>query len=226
LGDQTYDTGSYGDVLQLGMSLDHKAADGTSTNGTAATYRGPAIVSSKSFYLSEGDEVSFDWRSLYLNDQYDVFGYLARVDATDVDQHITILDAQGDDSSNPNDFTTGWNSVTKAIPAGMAGEYRFVFVGGSWDTHAGKQVGSLFWLDNIKVELASGLAPIVFAGVGFDGAGFTNDEASLKAAQQVFDREAKHETGFATTTALIPMPQSWVGKMMAPMTRNRASFNL
>jgi hypothetical protein len=192
------DTADHDDVLQLAFSVDHRTNDGTGS-GAANTYRGPAIVSSESFYLTEGDTVSFDWRSLYINDQYDVYGYLAKVGATSATEHITILDAEGDDAVSYNSFTSDWTTNQVTLGADQEGEYKFVFVGGSWDTHAGNQVGSLLWLDNIKIELGSGLAPIVFAGVGFDGANFTQDETSIKAAQQVFDREAIDGTGFSST---------------------------
>ena len=201
------DSGTHGDVLELGMALDHRTNDGSSSgSGSTSTYRGPAVVSTESFYLSAGDKVSFDWRSLYLNDQYDVYGYLAKVDATAASDHITILDAEGDGSSSYANFTTPWTTNSVTLQNGEEGEYKFVFVAGSWDTHQGTQVGSLLWLDNIKIELASGLAPIVFAGVEFDGDNFTQDLASLKAAQQVFDRETAEGTGFVTSSASDATP--------------------
>ncbi|NRP58418.1 C-type lectin domain-containing protein [Marinobacterium sp. xm-d-510] len=205
----------HNEVLELGMNVDHPSY------GTK-TIRGPAIVSQESIILSEGDTVSFDWRSLYINDQYDVIGYLAPVDANgnailDANQTVELLNesgisngssAAGSSSSHYDNYTTAWKTETHPITASEAGEYKFVFISGSWETHTvsstsgGGQVGSLFWLDNIKVELAANnLAPFVFDGVSFDGT-----TVSSERAQQVFDRQIADGTGFSTTTASDSAP--------------------
>jgi hypothetical protein len=196
-GDEHLSIAVVNDALQLQLNLDH--VDGTSSNGfpqgNSGVYRGPAIYSQETYLLNPGDKISIDWRALtggaYGNDAPAVIGYLAKVGATSADEHILLI-------NHTDSGSTDWATQEVTVPSGAAGEYHFVFVGGSAEAGGGtgSRIASTFEIDNIKLETANGLAPVEFKGIDFVG-----NTVSERAAQQVFDREAKHETGFATTTA-------------------------
>ncbi|MEI1375818.1 DUF4347 domain-containing protein [Nostoc sp. UHCC 0926] len=107
--------------------------------------RGPYIYSNSTAYLSVGDKVSFEWQAQGGNDAYDVYGYIVDVNTGYIE---TILNETG---SSGNASTT-W--ATKTITLSKAGEYKFVFVAGTYDFSGGTGAGAQVYIDDVTVTQA------------------------------------------------------------------------
>lgn len=118
----------------------------SSTNGYAIV-RGPYIYSDSAVSLQVGDTVQFDWKAQGGGDAYDVFGYI--VDVNNPSNYQIILNQTGANAS----ATTDW--ATKSITVSSAGDYKFVFVSGSWDATGGKALGAQLYIDDVKVTQAN-----------------------------------------------------------------------
>ena len=99
---------------------------------------GPYIISNDSTSLASGDTVSFDWRAQGGQDSYDVYAYLLNVDTGST---INLLDETGSSSS--------WSTASITMPANSDGNYKFVFVSGTFDATGGQALGARLFLDNI-----------------------------------------------------------------------------
>ncbi len=97
---------------------------------------GPYIVSNNATALKAGDSVSFDWKAQGGEDSFDVYAYLLNVDngAT-----VKLLDATG--------TSVDWATQTVTVP--HDGNYKFVFVSGSYDQTGGRALGARLFVDNI-----------------------------------------------------------------------------
>lgn len=115
--------------------------------------RGPAIYSNSTVQLQEDDQVSFYWETVSGGDAYDAYGYLLNVNpgSTEVNT-IKILDETGSESNSSANSTA---EVT--IGSGEEGEYRFVFVAGSYDATGGLYVGGSLIIDNVVVTQSNPL---------------------------------------------------------------------
>lgn len=107
------------------------------TSTAFGVVHGPAAYSDV-FHASRGMVLIYDWTADLINDDYHVVGYLLNSDTG----AITIA-AQGWDASG-----TGIAKV--AVPSD--GNYRFVFVSGSYDATGGTVLGASMSIDNIHVE--------------------------------------------------------------------------
>jgi flagellin-like hook-associated protein FlgL len=107
---------------------------------------GPYLVSNDSVKLQPGDSVGFDWRATGGADAYDVVGYLVNENTGHVEQ---LLNETGETAS----ANTPWATVSKNIEVG--GDYRFVFVAGTWDATGGTAAGANLYVDNITVQAAA-----------------------------------------------------------------------
>ena len=103
-----------------------------------AVIRGPAIYSSDTVALESGDLVSFDWKAENGEDLFDVFGYFYNESNG---QFFEVLNETGD--------IRDWTTVTFSTPT--TGDYRFVFVSGSYDGTGGEVLGASLYLDNVMV---------------------------------------------------------------------------
>ena len=103
--------------------------------------RGPYIYSDSTVTLAAGDQASFDWKAQGGGDDYDVYGYIIDVNTGHIE---TILDATG--------RSTAWAKET--ITVSQAGEYRFVFVAGTYDLTGGKYAGAQLFIDNVEATTA------------------------------------------------------------------------
>lgn len=101
---------------------------------------GPTVYSD-SFAATAGQVMNFDWRALGGGDAYDVFGYIQKDDGT----QTVILDKTGDSSAGFSD----WATASVAIPTD--GNYKFVFVSGTYDFSGGRLAGASLYIDNIAV---------------------------------------------------------------------------
>lgn len=103
---------------------------------------GPVLVSDNSVYMDSNSSVSFKWRAVGGADAYDVYAYLLNVDngAT-----VQLLDATGTGTTD-----TGWQTVTTNI--GTPGNYKFVFVSGTFDYTFGTAAGASLYIDDVSVN--------------------------------------------------------------------------
>jgi hypothetical protein len=98
---------------------------------------GPAAYSDV-FHAAGGMVLKFDWAANYVSDDYHVVGYLLNSDTGAV---TIALQGWG---------ATGSGVASVAVPAD--GNYRFVFVSGSYDATGGQALGASMYIDNIRVE--------------------------------------------------------------------------
>jgi uncharacterized repeat protein (TIGR02059 family) len=110
---------------------------------------GPYAVSDV-ISVETGDSLSLAFKAVGSGDDYEVFGVLRRVDGNGdfIDNslasgsNIVLFAERGAD-------TGGFTTITKtSLPAG---EYRFEFVGGTYDGSGGLAVGSNLYVDNIRL---------------------------------------------------------------------------
>ncbi len=121
-------------------SLQLKSAGMTTSNGYDVVH-GPSVYSDV-FAGENGQTISFDWRALGGGDAYDVFGYIVN---TGTNATTEILNATGTSAAG----TTAWATANVTIPA--TGNYRFVFISGTYDFTGGKAAGASLYIDNIQV---------------------------------------------------------------------------
>ena len=104
---------------------------------------GPYLASQKSVKLQVGDKIEFDWRATGGSDAYDVMGYMVDEDTGQVEEILNQTGATGSAS-------TSWSTVSAG--ATKAGNYKFVFVAGTWDASGGRAAGAKLYIDNVKVR--------------------------------------------------------------------------
>jgi len=135
--------GSYSTTIVSDANDGSKAVQMDSSGITAAAgydvVRGPAIYSDSTVSVRSGDSISFDWKAQGGGDDYDVFGYF--INETTGDTHI-VLDETG--------TTSDWTTVSFDVPE--SGDYRFVFVSGSFDASGGQAMGARLFVDNLVVD--------------------------------------------------------------------------
>ena len=107
---------------------------------------GPALVSDDPVNLKAGDTVSFDWKAHNGVDDYDVFAYLLDVNTGNT---VELLNDTGG--------ITNWATKSVSVPA--TGDYKFVFVGGTFDATGGTAAGAQLYIDNVNVTPASPYIP-------------------------------------------------------------------
>jgi flagellar hook-associated protein FlgK len=109
-------------------------------SGKGGVVHGPALVSNSSVILKAGDTVSFDWQAQGGADAYDVYAYLVDINTG---AKVQLLNQTG---ASATDFTS-WARQSTVVP--NAGNYKFVFVSGSWDATGGNAAGAKLFVDNI-----------------------------------------------------------------------------
>ena len=127
-----------GEVQSCFLSL------GTNVYGVVnegALMYGPAIYSTFSVTFNAGDQCSFDWKAVPVEDAYNVYAYMVE---KDTGNYITLLREAG---QNKTDGTT-WTTTTVNVPT--SGNYYFVFVSGSWDSTLGTVISGSMLIDNIR----------------------------------------------------------------------------
>lgn len=116
-----------------------------STMTTAAggdVVHGPVLVSESSVYMDSNSSISFKWRAVGGADAYDVYAYLINVDNGST---VQLLDATGTGTAD-----TGWQTVTTNITT--PGNYKFVFVSGTFDYSFGRAAGASLYIDDVTVN--------------------------------------------------------------------------
>lgn len=102
---------------------------------------GPYAISN-SFESAKDDVLYFDWKAEAGGDAYDAFGYLLNVDNGTAT--IVLNETGADDSGN-----SPWTTASVTVP--QSGNYRFVFVAGTYDFTGGQAAGGSLFIDNFKV---------------------------------------------------------------------------
>ena len=106
---------------------------------------GPAVYSNETVRIQGGSTVEFWWRAYGSVDAYDVFGYLLNVENG---TSILLINQTGIDTA----ASTPWTLNSTVIPSNIAGDYRFVFVAGSYDFTGGKAYGASLLITGVKVR--------------------------------------------------------------------------
>lgn len=110
---------------------------GESVNGNDIIH-GPYIISKEPVYIAENAKIEFDWKAQNGGDWYDVYGYLLDVDTGETKE---LLNQSGE----VIDWTHQSNTVDKS------GNYKFVFVSGTYDKSGLKWTGASLYIDNISI---------------------------------------------------------------------------
>ncbi len=119
--------------------------------------RGPAAVSATSFHLNAGNSISFWWSASPASDAYDVFGYLLNVDNGNTQ---ILINATG----NSGSATQAWTKVTAT--ANATGNYKFVFISGSFDYSFGRALGASLLIDNVQIDTGTFVDSSVVQALG------------------------------------------------------------
>jgi len=102
-------------------------------------YHGPAIVSDV-FSATAGQFLKMDYAALGIDDDYHVTGYIYNVDEVNPELHLAI----GDTGTSAN------SRMSVEVPEN--GNYRFVFIVGTYDKTGGRLAGADMTIDNIVAE--------------------------------------------------------------------------
>jgi flagellin len=115
---------------------------GSMTITSFGVVHGPYLISENYIEIKGGSTVSFDWKAVSGGDDYDVYGYLLKDDGST----IQLLDSQG---------RTGGATYSQLVADADEGNYKFVFVAGTFDASGGTAAGASFKIDNVNVEKPS-----------------------------------------------------------------------
>jgi len=154
--------GAHWDIQNGELTLSH---DGNIYGHGFSITRGPYVISDYSMPLKVGDVVSFEWFGEAGGDAFDTYGYLLNVDDGST---VELLNATGvKPSSGPgkstlqllneghpwtDDFqigSDGW--VLSSETVSQAGNYRFVYIAGSFDATGGKLHGNGLSIRDVDV---------------------------------------------------------------------------
>ncbi|WP_127583704.1 S-layer homology domain-containing protein [Paenibacillus koleovorans] len=137
---------------------------------------GPEAIS-EPFEAKAGDSLAFNWKAANGGDDYEIYGFLIKINTPAPDTTTEILYSRGKNQ--------GWTTAKGEIPAD--GTYAFRFVSGSFDASGGLALGASLYIDDIRIGKA---APVV------------TDEMVTQLAQQLH-YEATSFTGLAPTTRTV-----------------------
>lgn len=117
------------------------------SNGVSPSFgiiHGPYLVSNDPVNLENGDTTTFYWKAEGGSDAYDIYAYLLNVTTGAT---IELINETGSSTG----ATTSWAQVTKTIDASEIGDYKFVFVSGSYDYTGGTVLGASLYVTNIII---------------------------------------------------------------------------
>ena len=147
-GDDTAVTGYNGNSIDYSYSVGTNTLTLSINDVSTSAYgqvHGPYAVSESSLLLEVGDTVSFNWQGVGTGDAADVYAYLL-----DVDDGTTI---ELENYTHNSFGSTPVISVSHSLA--RAGDYKFVFIAGSYDDNGGGRVGSSISLSNLSVIQAN-----------------------------------------------------------------------
>ena len=112
------------------------------TGDAYGVINGPYLISKDPIEIAAGDTVSFKWKSENGGDYYDSYAYLLNVANG---QQLELIDSTGDE--------TPWITANYVVPT--SGNYKFVFIAGTFDYSGGTVAGGSLYLDDIAVKAAA-----------------------------------------------------------------------
>ena len=117
-------------------------------------HHGPYVVSQAAVDLEVGDSVSFEWFGMSGGDAYDIYGYLLE---EDTGQTITLVNDSGKERQSSKDVVPSSNDgwVSASANVNTAGNYKFVFISGTYDWSGGTVVGNGLKIRNVDVQQAN-----------------------------------------------------------------------
>ena len=138
--------GTLGDDTATGFSIENgyivlDSGTMTSVSGFDIVH-GPYLVSSEAKEINAGEKVNFDWKASGTNDAFDIFAYIVDVDTGATE--ILLNQTQSPKGS------TDWTTVSHTVQT--SGNYKYVFINGTYDDTGGKLLGAEMYLDNIYIE--------------------------------------------------------------------------
>ena len=145
---------SHGDI-----AVGNQDAPGSSQKDGYGSIHGPYARSSV-VKVAAGDSISLEFYAQGTGDHYEVFGLLREVKDNDdskfasnelnSESNILLFAERGFDTTHTEDSKTK-NFKTITASNLKAGDYRFEFIGGTYDYSGGYAVGSNLYVDNIRL---------------------------------------------------------------------------
>ena len=147
-----------GDDIVANTSYSYRIVNGeiglTVGNLSLASFvqiHGPYIISKGSVELEQGDQVSFDYFAQAGGDDYDAFGYLLDVNTGNI---VELLNKTGS-STQSLSTSPALRNETVTTTVNQAGNYKFVFVAGTFDATGGRYLGGSLWISNVGITQAN-----------------------------------------------------------------------
>ena len=141
LGDDTAPSIAQYDY-DLSQGSMHLFSQNMTTTNRGDIVHGPYVISDKPVYIKAGSKVSFDWDAKGGADAFDVYAYLLNVNTG---ESLELLNQTGAGTAD-----SGWQTVTKTINA--SGDFKFVFVSGTFDETFGQAAGASLFINNVTVS--------------------------------------------------------------------------
>ena len=117
------------------------SSTGNSNNGYDVI-RGPYLESEKSIAISKDATITVKWDAVGGADAYDVFGYL--IDTTTGESQVIMNETGNSD--------LGTTTQESTITINKDGQYKFVFVSGTYDLTGGKALGATLNINEIVIN--------------------------------------------------------------------------
>ena len=116
--------------------------------------RGPYVVSQSPVSLETNDTVSFKWFGLAGGDAFDVYGYLLNVnDGTSIELLNQTSSQSYASTQGMGLGDDGW--ITSSATVDSDGDYKFVFIAGSYDRTGGLYLGNGLAIKDVEVTQAN-----------------------------------------------------------------------
>ena len=103
---------------------------------------GPYVISQTAKVITAGDQVAFDWKSAGTDDAASIYAYLLNVDTGDTIELINFTQSAAG-------VTTDW--ANQSTDVGVTGNYKFVFISGTYDATGGRALGAEMYIDNVEI---------------------------------------------------------------------------
>jgi hypothetical protein len=188
-------------------------------NGSGGVIHGPVVVSDNSVYILNGATVQFDWEASGGSDAFDVLGYMLNVDTGAT--YIT-LNATGANAAATQPVTV----VNFAVPT--TGNYKFVFVSGTWDATRGQAAGARLSIDNVVIlnNPTNGIVAGNVTGSDFDGdtlsysvtTGPTQGSVSINASTGAFIYTATNPNANSPDSFAVTVTDGHGGSVVVPVS--------
>lgn len=150
-GTMTYNFELVTSGLPAGLTYPPTRACRLYSNGQVAVgygiVNGPYLVSTTAVTLNNGDNATFYWKAQGGSDAYNIFSYLLNIDTG---QSILLINQTAPNAG----ATTPWAQVSKTINTGagdVPGNYKFVFISGSYDATGGQALGASLYVTDIII---------------------------------------------------------------------------